>query len=318
MIRNVTTTPDREDLAEVLAEVRRIEVQSNRLVRSVMAGGYASVFRGAGLEFDEVREFVEGDDPRSIDWKVTARAGKPFVKKYVDEREQTVVFLLDASASMRCGFGAWSARQMAVRLCACMAFAAVRNHDKVGLVTFGKRDVLGFVPAQKGIGHALRIVRDGLVATDDAAPVSDPDESCDGAEAALTLASRTLRRRAVVFVVSDFLGPTVGKAMARCALRHDVVAVRIASPDLFPPERGLVRLRDPESGRTTLADFSSARVRDAWLQRVGAWRARLDAEFARCGVDVIDVAVPMRRDADAVSRPILDFFRMRQLRGAKR
>lgn len=313
----MTTTPDREDLAEVLAEVRRIEAQSNRLVRSVMAGGYASVFRGAGLEFEEVREFVEGDDPRTIDWKVTARAGRPFVKKFVDEREQTVVFLLDVSSSMRAGFGAWSARQMAVRLCACMAFAAVRNHDKVGLVTFGKRGVLGFVPAQKGSGHALRIVRDGLVAVDDAAAVAS--EAADaGAEAALAFASRMLRRRSVVFVVSDFLGPKVGKAMFRCALRHDVVAVRIASPDLFPPEGGLVRLRDPESGREALADFSSARVREAWLRRVGDWRSRLDAEFARQNVDVIDVAVPMRRDANAVSKPILDFFRMRQLRGARR
>jgi hypothetical protein len=152
---------------------------------------------------------------------------------------------------------------------------------------------------------------------DDAAAVAS--EAADaGAEAALAFASRMLRRRSVVFVVSDFLGPKVGKAMFRCALRHDVVAVRIASPDLFPPEGGLVRLRDPESGREALADFSSARVREAWLRRVGDWRSRLDAEFARQNVDVIDVAVPMRRDANAVSKPILDFFRMRQLRGARR
>ena len=313
----MTTTPDREDLAEVLAEVRRIEVQSNRLVRSVMAGGYASVFRGAGLEFEEVREFAEGDDPRQIDWKVTARAGKHYVKKFVDEREQTVVFLLDVSQSMRGGFGAWSARQMAVRLCACMGFAAVRNHDKVGLVTFGRRGVLSYVPPQKGSGHALRIVRDGLLAEDDVEPASEKATE-SGLDAAIAFTARMLRRRAVVFVVSDFVGADVGKPMFRCALRHDLVAVRIASPDLFPPARGLVRLRDPESERTVVADWNSARVRDAWIRRVADWRAKLDVDFSRCGIDVIDVAVPMRRDADAVSKPILDFFRMRQMRGAKR
>jgi len=303
------TADSQDELTAVLDEVRRIEVQSNRLVTSVMAGGYSSVFRGAGIEFDEVREFVEGDDPRLIDWSVTARAGRPFVKKYVDERELTVVFLLDLSASMRAGSGVWSARQMAVRLCACLSLAAVRNHDKVGLIAFG-RGVVRFVPPQKGRGHALRIVRDGLLL--------DGGPGRTEFAPALEYAARVLRRRAVLFVVSDFLGPPLGRALLRCASRHDVVAVRILSPELFPPDRGLCRLVDPESGAATLVDWNSERVRAAWLERVAAWRRRVDDELQRADVDCMDVPVPLVPDREAVARPILRFFRMREQRGAKR
>src|SRR5262245_1050284 len=258
-----------------------------------MAGGYTSVFRGAGIEFDEVREFVEGDDPRMVDWNITARTGRPFVKKYVDERELTIVFLLDLSASMHGGFGVWSARQMAVRLCACLSLAAVRNHDKVGLVAFAG-GVEKFVPPQKGRGHALRIVRDGLL-------LAARDGRTEAAPA-LEFAARALRRRAVLFLVSDFLGPPLGKALLRCAQRHDLVAVRILSPELFPPAAGLMRLRDPETGLSTVVDWRCERVRAAWLQRVQQWRRRVDDEFARADVDVMDVPVPMVADKEAVAR----------------
>jgi len=305
----VTDQPQQDELAAVLEEVRRIEVQSDRLVSSVMAGGYSSVFRGAGIEFEEVREFVEGDDPRLVDWKVTARTGRPFVKKYVDERELTVVFLLDLSASMHGGYGVWSARQMAVRLCACLALAAVRNHDKVGLIAFGQ-GVEKFVPPQKGRGHALRIVRDGLML--EAAP------GPTGFGPPLEFAARVLRRQSVLFLVSDFLGPPIGRPLLRCARRHDLVAVRLLSPELFPPDAGLVRLRDPESGATLVADWNEPRVREAWLQRVAAWRRSVDDELARADVDCMDVPVPTFADREAVARPILRFFRMREQRGAKK
>lgn len=297
------------ELAEVLQEVRRIEVQSDRLVSSVMAGSYSSVFRGAGVEFDEVREFVEGDDPRLIDWSVTARQGRPFVKKYVDERELTILFALDLSASMNGGFGIWSARQMAVRVCACLGFSAVRNHDKVGLLTFSG-DVDSYTPAKKGRGHALRIVRDGLLAR--------AGGSQGAFEPMLSFVSRVTRRRSVLFVLSDFFGFRGSKELSRCARRHDVVAVRMLSPELFPPETGMVRLRDPETGAVTLVDWQSARVREAYAQRVAAWRDFTAAELERCGADLMDVPVPVRFDKDAVARPILEFFRMRQERGMKR
>ncbi len=306
---------DEEDLAQVLGEVRRIQAQSRRLVRSVMAGGYSSVFRGSGLLFDEVREFADGDDPRRIDWKVTARTGRPHVKKYVDEREQTAMFLLDVSDSMRAGSGGWSARQVAVRLCACLSFAAVHNHDKVGLVAFGRSGVVAFVPPRRGSGHALRIIRDALMAREPKAPA---EAGASGLGSALELASRMLRRRSVLFVASDWFWPSPGRKLRECASRHDLTAIRLLSPELFPPRGLMARVSDPESGRRATLDFRSERVRSAWLERVASWRARWDLELAQAGADLMDVPTPMRKDQDAIAGPILDFFRRRQLRGSRR
>jgi uncharacterized protein (DUF58 family) len=297
------------ELAELLREVRRIEVQSSRLVTGVMAGGYSSVFRGAGIEFDEVREYAEGDDPRAVDWNVTARVGRPFIKKYVDERELTVLFLLDLSASMTGGFGPWSARQIAARVCACLALSALRNHDKVGLIAFSDR-VDRYVPAKKGIGHVLRVVRDCLALQGSSARTQ--------LEPALEMASRVVRRRSILFVLSDFLTAGYGAKLALCARRHDVVAVRLLMPELAPIDAGLVRVRDPESGRESVVDWQSPHVRAAYAERVAAWRARTQDELCRAKVDLMDVPVPRAAERDAVARPILDFFRMRERRGAKR
>lgn len=303
-------TEDREvGVAELLKEVRRIEVQARRLVTGVLAGGYASVFRGAGLEFDAVREYEDGDDPRTVDWNVTARMGRPYVKKYVDERELTVLFLLDLSASMGGGFGPWSARQTAARICACLALSAVRSHDKVGLVAFS-RTVDRFIPPQKGLGHVLRIVRDCLALPGGSA-ATDP-------ASALELVTRVVRRRAVLFLVSDFLAPLPGPALAHAARRHDVIAVRLLVPELAPPEAGLLRLRDPETGRESVVDWRSARVRAAYAARVAAHEARTGEALSRAGADLMDVPVPRIADKDAIARPILSFFRSREVRGEKR
>jgi uncharacterized protein (DUF58 family) len=316
------------ELAELLAEVRRIDVQSRRLVRDVMSGGYVSVFRGAGLSFDTVREYAEGDDPRTLDWNVTARMGRPFVKTYVEERERTVFFLLDLSASMRGGLGLWSARQTAARVLACLALSAVKNGDKVGLIAF-REGVVAYVPPAKGAGHALRIVRDALALPAEGTR-SDPAPALD-------LATRAVRRHAVVFLISDFLehaglgsggaggsrgpggsGGAADRALARCARRHDVVAVRLLGPELDPPAAGLARVRDPESGAELLLDLASPRVRAAYAARVAAWRAGLDATFARARVDVLDMPVPRAPGKNLVAGPILTFFRMRETRGLKR
>src|SRR5262245_9122111 len=160
-MREAPTEDSGPGLAELLADVRRIEVQSRRLATDVMAGGYLSVFRGAGLAFDTVREYAEGDDPRSVDWDVTARFGRPYVTAYGEARGAPLLFLFDLSASMGGGFGPESARHTAVRVLACLALSAVRNRDPVGLVAFGD-DVVLHVPPGKGAGHALRIVRDAL------------------------------------------------------------------------------------------------------------------------------------------------------------
>ncbi len=297
------------ELAELLKEVRLIEVQSRRLVSGVMAGGYSSVFRGAGIEFDEVREYVPGDDRRAVDWNVTARVGRPYVKKYVDERELTVLFLLDLSASMSGGFGLWSARQMAARVCACLALSAVQNNDKVGLIAFA-RAVDKYVPAKKGMGHALRIVRDCL-----ALPGSS---ALTDLSPALEFASTVLRRRAILFVVSDFLARGFARALSLCARRHDVIAVRLLTPELSPPDAGLMRVRDPESGREAVIDWRNRRARAAYAARVEEWRAETTRALRRARVDLMDVPVPRVHERDAVARPILKFFRMRELRGSKR
>lgn len=298
-----------DELDELLREVRRIEVQSRRLVADVMSGGYSSVFRGAGIEFAEVREYTEGDELRAVDWNVTARQGRPYVRKYADEREQTVMFLLDLSASMQGGYGIWSLRQLAARVCACLALAAVHNNDKVGLIAAGV-EVEGYVPAQKGLAHALRIVRDCL-ARRSAALRSE-------LAPALQFAARVLRRRAIVFVVSDFLDDGWAAALRVCARRHDVIAVRLLPPELAPLEAGPVRLRDPESDRTTVVDWGDAAARALYGQRTAAWQQAVRDELRRAGVDCMDVALPRTATDDAVARPILEFFRMRERRGSRR
>jgi uncharacterized protein (DUF58 family) len=297
------------EMAELLAEVRRIDVQSRYLVTDLMSGGYSSVFRGSGVEFEDVREYVEGDDPRRVDWSVTARMGRPFVRTYVEERERTILFALDTSESMDGGFGAWSPRQIAARICGCLALSATRHHDKVGLVAFG-RDVV-YVPAKKGVGHTLRIVRDCLA-------LRGEGERSDVATA-LSFTARVVRRRAVVFLVSDFLAdPDAWRdGLAACARRHDVVAVRVlaCSP---PADAGLVRMVDPETGRERVVDWTSRRVRRAYSDGVSRARERSAEALLRAKVDVMDVPIPLERDADAIARPILAFFRMRECRGEKR
>lgn len=298
-----------EAVAEVLEEVRRIEVVTRRLYTDLMAGGYLSVFRGSGIEFEGVREYVEGDDPRAVDGSVTARMGRPFVKTYVPERELTLLFLLDLSASMDGGLSAWSARQTAARIAACFALSAVRNGDKVGLAAFSD-GVDAWVPPAKGPGHALRIVRDCLAlprrsARTDAGP-------------ALAFVARAVRRRAVVFLLSDFLADGWQRPLAACARRHDVIAVRLETPELRDPPRGLLRVRDPETGVTGAVDLSRARAREAWAQRIGAWSRKTEQDLRRARVDLLDVPVPRTPSRDAVVEPIRRFFRMRELRGTKR
>lgn len=300
------------DLATVLAEVRRIDVASRRLVADVMAGGWSSVFRGAGLEVDEVREYQEGDDPRAVDPAVTARMGRPFVKRYVDEREQTVLFVLDLSASTRAGTGAWSTRQAAARVVACLGLAAAGHGDKVGLVAAAAGGLRHVAP-RKGVPHVLRVVRDAL-----ALPAGGAGPAL--ATALGTLAHRA-RRRAVVFVLSDFLEGGWRAPLSVAARRHDVVAVRLLPPEVGPaglPDVGLLRVRDPETGTATLVDAGAPRARAAWDARTGAWRAATEAALRAARVDRLDVEVGREPGPEVVAGPIVRFFRMREARGAKR
>jgi uncharacterized protein (DUF58 family) len=199
---------------------------------------------------------------------------------------------------------------MAARLCACLALSAIKNDDRVGLIGFSG-EVDRFVPPRKGIRHVLRIVRDCLALRGSSAQTA--------LAPALEFASRAVRRHAILFVVSDFFGSGWRKPLTLSARRHDVVAVRLLTPELAPPEgAGLVRLRDPESGRQTVVDWQSSRVRRAYAGRVAEWKEATTEVMRRAEVDLMDVPVPRTYDRDAVARPILEFFHMREQRGMKR
>lgn len=296
--------------AEILAQVRRIQLRTNRQVNDVMVGGYTSVFRGSGIEFDEVREFVEGDDPRMVDWNVTARTGRPYIKKYMEERELTVVFLVDASASMGFGTvqkergGVRTVRETAAEFCACLSLAASRNNDKTGLVVYSHKPDL-YVPAKKGRQHTLRLIREILA-------FEAPDEAGD-LVGAVEYLRRVQRKRAIVFVLSDFLVPMdpLLKPLRSLSKRHDVVAVRILDPHTLElPNAGLLHVRDLETGAATLVDSSSRRVREAYAERMQQKDQQLRELMARCRVDLMTT-----RTSDNVIEPIVRFFRMRELRG---
>lgn len=298
-----------ETLAEVLAEVRRIEVQSSRLVTDVLAGGYRSTFRGAGVEVADVREYVEGDDPRAVDWNVTARVGRPFVKRFVEERELSVVFVLDLSASLDAGIGAWSLRQLAARFCALLGLAAIANNDRIGLIAGSSQAERVVLPRARA-PHVLRVVRDCLVLRG-ASPGGDL-----GALLERTVAR--VRRRTVVFVLSDFVQAGCDTALAVAGRRHDLVAVRLVPREAVAPPLALVRTRDPETGAEATIDFADPRVRAAWLQRCAAERERTDTLFRRARVDRIEITGPAEPDLAAVARPLLRFFQRRERREAKR
>ncbi len=303
------SSPDSFELDRILQEVRSIELVSSRLVTDVLSGGYSSVFRGSGVEFSEVREYVEGDDPRSVDWNVTARLGKPYIKKFVDERELSILFVVDLSSSMEGGFGPWSGRQVAARLCACLGISAFRNNDKVGFLAFSDGIECYLEPA-KGMAQVLRIVRDIL-----AVPRSRKGTET---KAVLEFANRVPRKHTVVFFISDFLGFQDGKELSLCGLRHDVVAIRLILPEMDGLDSGLTRLLDPEDGKVDLVDWSSPKFRDAFRFKVEQEKARFKQMALNSGVDLVDVPVPRSVDPESLIRPLVRFFRMRENRGAKR
>ncbi|MCI0587014.1 MAG: DUF58 domain-containing protein [Planctomycetes bacterium] len=294
--------------AEVLRQVRRLEIRTRRTVAEAMAGGYASVFRGAGIEFEEVREYVPGDDVRSIDWNVTARNGRPFVKKFVEERELTLAFLVDRSASMEFGSGRRTKRDTATEFAVLLSIAAIRHHDKVGLVLF-RREIERFVPARKGFRHALRVVAE--LASEGAAPT--PGSTGRGIGGALDFLGKVLRRRAIVFLVSDFLEEGYARPLAIASRRHDVVAVRVVDPREERLERTApLHLEDPETGEVVRLDASDPGVRAEYERRARERRARFEDGTARAGIDRLEI----RTDRPVID-PVLEFFHRRERRGAR-
>ena len=286
---------------EQLRAVRKIQIRTSHLVSDLFAGQYQSVFKGRGMEFAEVRLYQPGDDVRTIDWNVTARSGTPHVKRFAEERELTVMLVVDASASTHFGSRRQTKQALAAELGALLAFSAITNNDKVGLVMFTDRIELALRP-RKGNRHVLRVIREILS--------HRPTGHGTDLPAALEHLGRVTKRRCVVFLISDFLTPGWRHALRIAARRHDVVAVVLEDPrEASLPAVGLVELEEAETGERWTVDTHDWRVRDAFAREATLARAERDRELRATDVDTIVVGTE-RPYTDALLR----FFRMRERR----
>ena len=283
---------------EILKQVRRIEISTRGLVNEVLSGEYHSVFKGRGMNFAEVREYQYGDDIRSIDWNVTARMGAPFVKIFEEERELTVMLVVDVSASGDFGTQERLKGEVAVEICALLAFSAIKNHDKVGLIIFSDH-VEKFVPPRKGKRHVLRVLRELLY--------HRPEGRGTDIRAALDYLNHVQRKKAVTFLVSDFRDGGFEKSLAVAGRRHDLIAVRVGDlREREIPSVGLLELEDPETGERLVVNTSNARFRSSFTERSRAARQELDRTLRRSKVDVIDIET-----GEPYVRPLMRFFRDR-------
>ena len=265
---------------EILKQVRRIEISTRGLVNDVFSGEYHSVFKGRGMSFAEVREYQYGDDIRGIDWNVTARTGAPHVKVFEEERELTLMLVVDVSASAEFGTRSRTKAELAAELCGVLAFSAIKNNDKVGLILFSDR-VERFVPPRKGRRHALRVLRELLFH-----PAKGKGTDIGRA---LEYLARVAKRRAVVFLVSDFLAGNYDQALSVAARRHDLVAVRVGDRrEQEIPPMGFVEFEDPETGERVLVNTSQGLFRQRFSEHRADARRRVDELLRRCRVDSID------------------------------
>lgn len=292
--------------SELIRTIRRIEIRTRRLVNDSFAGEYQAIFKGRGMEFDEVRAYQPGDEIRTIDWNVTARMGAPYVKRYVEERELTVMLAFDASASGLFGTTRRFKRELAAELGAVLAFSAITNNDKVGLLAFTDQIEL-HIPPRKGRRHVLRLIRELLA--------FEPTGRDTDITGALDRLNHTLNRHAIVFLISDFLLPqTHHSPYARALLvtnrRHDLVAVSITDPrEMRWPDVGLVALEDAETGQCVTVDSSNPAWRSAFAMQAAEQREARDAVFRHAQVDHIDVTV-----GEDYVEPLLAFFKTRARR----
>ena len=288
------------DVKELMAKVGKIRILTNRLIDDQLAGDYHSTFKGQGVEFDEVRPYMVGDDVRTIDWNVTAKTGVPYIKRFSEERELTILFMVDVSGSQGYGSVRRSKMELAAEVTALLALTAIRNQDKIGLVQISDK-IVKYIPPRKGRDSVMRLVREVLAAEDDAAGGTD-------IAASLRFLSGVQKRRAVVFLVSDFLGAgTVGEvsgceSLLRAAARHhDMICVPVSDPaESVLPDVGLVELEDPETGELALVDTSSAAVRRAFSAKADEENEELRRFFLKTGIDTLPIST---------DRPYIDAVR---------
>lgn len=287
--------------AELAKKVRHIEIYTSKAVNDILAGEYHSVFKGQGMEFNEVREYQPGDEVRSIDWNVTARMGHPFVKRFVEERELTVTFLVDLSASGDFGSSEKLKNDVAAEICGLLAFSAIKNNDKVSLIVFTNEIEL-FVPPGKGTNHVLRLIRELLE--------FKPRLARTNIAEAIQYLGRVTNKRSVVFLVSDFLESDFEKPLRVIGRKHDVIAISITDPrEVKMPNVGLVELEDAETGELIQIDTGSAAFRRKY-ESLGVARAGgLNELFRSMGIDLIE----MFTDRDYV-RDLVKFFKTRERR----
>jgi len=286
---------------EVLRKIRRIQITTSRLVTDVFAGQYKSVFKGRGIEFYEVRQYMPGDEMRTIDWNVTARMGSPYVKTFIEERELTVMLLLDASMSCRFGSVEQLKSQLAAELCSVLAFSAIQNNDKVGLVIFTDR-IEKFIPPRKGLRHVLRVIREALY--------YKPKGKGTDIAGALEYLNRVTRRRTISFMISDFFDRDFKKVLSVSNKRHDVVAVTITDPrEAEMPDVGIVNLRDAETGESFMVDTADASFRKQYKKNALKMSEERKQMFRSVKVDNINVETDI-----PYTKALRRFFKVRERR----
>jgi len=286
---------------ELIKKIRQIQIYTSRMVDASFAGQYESVFRGRGMEFDEVREYTPGDDIRTIDWNVTARTGRPYIKRFVEEREMTVIFAVDLSASGDFGTVNKAKNELAAEFCAVMAFAAAKNNDKVGLLIFTDQIEL-YIPPKKGISHMLRLIRELLY-------FKMPKRKTDISQA-LDYLARVVRKRATVFLVSDFIETDFKKPLSLLNKRHDVIAVSVRDrAEVALPSVGLIEFADAETGEIILVDTSSRRFRNKYSNNCAQRFDELNILLRTINVDCISISTDKPYLQDLVR-----FFHMRHRR----
>ncbi len=286
---------------ELLRQIRRIEIRTNRMVNDVLAGEYHSVFKGQGVEFEEVREYQHGDDIRTIDWNVTARMGAPFVKRYREERELTVMLMVDASSSSIFGTAEKMKGELAAELSAVLAFSAIKNNDRVGLILFTDK-VETFIPPKKGKKHVLRLIRELLM--------FEPAGGSTSIKNALDYMGKILTRKSVVFLLSDFMSTGFDEALRIVNKKHDLITISITDPrEVELPPIGFLELQDAETGEIIIIDTYDTSIRQRFSATAQADIERLVKNFKRMQVDHI----PVRTDHPYID-PLVRFFQQRARR----
>jgi len=273
---------NQEDITELLAEVRKIEVRTRGMVRERLGGEYHSSFKGQGIDFDDLRAYQPGDEVRSIDWNTTARLGEPFIKKFVEERELSVFLAVDVSASGNYGSLQHSKRRLAATIAAVFAFSALQNQDKVGLILFSDQVEL-YLPPRKGSPHALRLIRE-ILFCNPAGKRTDPGPAFD-------LLVKNVRRRSLVFLISDLICDGLGDKIRAASVKHDIVAVQVTDPaEVQLPRAGRLRMEDPESGEQYYVNTNDPGVHASYERARAAWQLGLDRDFKKLGIDKVEVS----------------------------